>query len=150
MRFALLSLLAGCSTPTAGVYGVTVTNTATSCPDDFFPLAAPVDTLEIEVAVKVPEVVLQLIPEEHCPLDGMAFSCEYAGQDDEVDYNADGLDALTTTDAGIRGEWSDDDSLTALTSLSSVCEGTQCAELAETGKPECTVVWYWEGELVEG
>jgi hypothetical protein len=149
MRLTSILLLAACARPTAGTYGITITNTETSCPANYFPLAAPGESVEIEVKASVPEVVLLLIPEEHCPLDGFAFSCPFSGQDDSVDHNADGIDAIYTTEAGISGEWSNSAELTAVTSLSNVCDGAGCEELAEEeGMPDCTVAWYWTGKLL--
>jgi len=148
MRFLLLCL-AACVTPAEGTYAITPTNTETTCPSDYFPAEAPDDTLEIQVDTDVPEVVLVLIPEEHCPLTGLSFECAYAGVDDSVDHNADGIDAVYVSDGSISGEWSDSTHITGRTSLSSACTGEGCAELAESGFPACTVVWYWSGELVE-
>jgi hypothetical protein len=145
MRAALLVVLTACATPQAGTYAITLYNTESSCPDNFFPGEAPRDEIEIEVDTAVPEVVLILIPEEHCPLDGMSFDCAYSGVDDVVDHNADGIDAVYTTEAGISGDWSDPETVNALTSLSTACEGEGCAELAEAGFPACTVAWYWTG-----
>lgn len=147
MRLVLLLPLAACTTPTAGTYAVTITQIETSCPDDFFPLAAPNEDIEVDVNAALTEVTLVLVVDEACPLDGLAFTCPYASQDDTVDHNADGIDAVYTTEAGITGEWGESDSFTAVTSLSSTCEGAGCAELAEQGEPECTVAWYWSGEL---
>lgn len=147
MRLFLLLPLVACATPTAGTYAVSITQTETSCPDDFFPLAAPDEAIEVDVNAALTEVTLVLVVEEACPLDGLAFSCPYTSQDDAVDYNADGIDALYTTEAGISGEWSESEVFTAVTSLSSTCSGPGCAELAESGKPECTVAWYWSAEL---
>lgn len=146
MRTLSILLLVGCAAPTDGTYAVTITQTESSCPANFYPNAEPNESIEIDVNQGQTAVTLVLVVDELCSLDGLAFDCPYTSEDEVADYNADGIAAIYTTEAGIRGEWTDSDHLTAVTGLSSSCDGDGCTELAEAGKPDCTVAWYWEGE----
>ncbi|GDX81014.1 hypothetical protein LBMAG42_28250 [Deltaproteobacteria bacterium] len=143
-RFMPLAM-AACFTPTAGDYAFTVTSEETDCPADFKATTGQAEVISIGVDMDVPELVLAGAPEEHCPLSGMDFTCEYAEVDDEIDYSGDGYVAVYTIDMDMKGTFIVPNTMNGTTSTLMSCIGADCASMAEElGNPACLVTWYWE------
>ncbi len=140
----LLGMLA-CSAPEAGDYEFTVTSEETDCPASFNATTSQAERITIDVDMEVPELILAGAPEEHCPLVGMDFTCEYTEVDDEIDYSGDGYAAVYTIDMDMQGTFTVPDTMNGTTSTLMSCIGADCASMEEElGNPTCLVTWYWE------
>lgn len=147
-RFALpIGLLAmvACSAPVAGDYTFTVISEESDCPASFNATTEQAEVITIEVDMEIPELILAGAPEEHCPLVGMDFTCEYTEVDDEIDYSGDGYVAVYTIDMNMQGTFTVPDAMNGTTSTLMSCVGADCVSMAEDlGNPACLVTWYWE------
>ena len=142
--FVLLAM-AACFAPTPGDYVFTVTSEESDCPADFNATTEQAELITIGVDMEVPELVLGGAPEEHCPLNGMDFACEYTEVDDEIDYSGDGYVAVYTIDMDMRGTFVVADTMNGTTSTLMSCVGADCESMAEElANPACLVTWYWE------
>lgn len=144
---SLLVLLgiAACSAPVAGDYTFTVESEETDCPASFNATTSQAEVITVDVDMDVPELILAGAPEEHCPLSGMDFTCEYVEVDDEIDYAADGYVAVYTIDMDMQGTFIVPDTMNGTTSMRMSCVGADCESMAEDlGNPACMITWYWE------
>ena len=144
--FASSLLLAGCG-PMSGVYTFTVASEESDCPDSYDPGTDPEGDQTITVSQADSTITLAGEPDEVCPLDGMAFVCDFADVDETVDYADQGLQAAYTIDVQMQGEWAEASSMTGLTDVQTRCEGDDCDQVEAAGAPACTMTWYWDATI---